>query len=172
MRPRRARHGHDAPAAPCRGSRLLGRGFGDRRLRLCRWDHTSQGDFTPLLFSAAAGGDGVAEAILQKSGKSLARDVLSVYRALRFPAGAPVPVVLLGSLFTKAACSIQMDAMKSRLAESGVPFSCRLLAAPPVAGAVRWGLELLGADFDPETVMKQTAALEAKRSGGISHENP
>lgn len=129
-------------------------------------------DFAPLLFAAAAGGDGVAAGILQKSGEALARDVLNVHRALRFPPGTPVPVVLLGSLFTKAACPVQIDAMKNRLSESGIPFSCRLLTAPPVVGAVRWGLALLGTRVEPESIQVELAALEAKRNGGISHEDP
>jgi N-acetylglucosamine kinase-like BadF-type ATPase len=121
-------------------------------------DHTIESkQFAPILFEAAQAGDEIAQEILVTSGEHLARDVVAACHTLEFPCGESVPVVLLGSLFTKCTCNVQIDAMKRKLKQElpDMDLQYRKMTIPPVLGAVKWGMDILNLPVELETLEQQ-----------------
>ena len=115
-------------------------------------DNTMQTkDFASLLFDAAVLGDKVALDILSASGKQCARDVLAVAKELDFSAVDEIPVVLLGSIYTKAKHPAILDALQAYLDKYG-KFKLSKLQYEPVTGAVCWAFAGGNVPFDKDAI--------------------
>ncbi len=127
--------------------------------------------FTPLLFEASECGDEVAISILTKSGRACANDIYHVVRNLNFEEDKPIRLILVGSLYTKVSCKVQIDAMKEELRHLCPQYKFHLIPMelPPVIGAVRYGLEQSGKTVDINEMEQQLRLLEhggsARREG-------
>ncbi len=97
--------------------------------------------FASLLFEAADNGDVVSTEILEKSGKQCARDVLAVAKALDYSDLPEVPVILIGSLYTKIKPNHIVNVLQNKLAPHG-QFKIYPLQNEPVIGAVCWAFEI------------------------------
>lgn len=105
-------------------------------------------EFAPLLFEAALMGDLVALEILEKSGKQNARDIQSIIEELDFPDDEEIPLILLGSLYTKSKHDGIITALKNSL-RNALPdksFNSIRLSVPPVTGAVCWAMDRSGVE--------------------------
>jgi N-acetylglucosamine kinase-like BadF-type ATPase len=116
-------------------------------------------EFAPFLFQAARRKDEVALGILDKCGRQNARDIIAVAKHLDFPRNEEIPVVLIGSLYTKNEQNAIIDSLKEALKtdESGYNFKLNKLSVAPVAGAVYWAMEANGQQFDREGISRQIA---------------
>ncbi len=127
-------------------------------------DHTIEPKtFAPLLFDAAALGDEAALKILSDCGRQNARDIIAVAKELSFPEGEAIPVVLLGSLYTKAKHDQIIQSLQAALRQSEYEFKLIKLSLEPVTGAVCWAMEMDGLEYDRGDIGKQIAAAIGKR---------
>lgn len=114
-------------------------------------------ELAPLLFEAAKVNDEVAVDILKKSGNKSAKDIIAVIKTLDFPIRETLPIVLLGSLYTRCACDIHIKTMKEAV-EREFPnrtFKYETLSTPPVVGAVYWAMENAGLEIDRQKIANQ-----------------
>lgn len=116
--------------------------------------------FAPILFEAACMGDECALEILTNCGKQNARDICAVLDELEFPKEEAIPVVMLGSLYTKGKNERIIESLAENLcgtkAEAGFEFI--KLKEPPVLGAVIWAMERAGCEYDKEEIARQLRA--------------
>ncbi len=98
-------------------------------------------ELAPLVLDVAAGGDGVARALLAEQGRSLADEVLGVARRLHM-LGAPFELVVAGSVHLAGSASLD-DAFAARIAELAPEVQIVPLREPAVVGAGRLALDLL-----------------------------
>lgn len=113
-----------------------------------------------LVFEAAGRGDEVACRVLRESGEDYARSISGAIKRLSFPEGVPIDIVLAGSAFVKASCSLMIDTLKERLAyfHPATPLRFTLFDKPPVAGAVVWALEGIWPVADRPALIKSVCA--------------
>ena len=117
--------------------------------------------FAPILFEAACMDDEVALEILENCGKQNAKDICAIVDELDFPQDRPIPVVMLGSLYTKGKNGRIIESLTRNLcgekAEGGFTFI--KLEHPPVVGAVAWAMERAGCAYDKENLIRQITAF-------------
>lgn len=98
---------------------------------------------TRILYRACAAGDDVARRILIDSGADYARSIRAVAKRLKLT--EPIDVVLLGSNFTRCTDACAIDAMRRLLGEA---YRLRVIAHPPVTGALLWAMERANIPLD------------------------
>lgn len=120
-------------------------------------NHTLESkDFAHLLFDAACLNDAVVLEILTKCGYQNARDIIEVAKELNYPDSEEIPVVLLGSLYTKIKNNQIIKSLKKNLGEK---FKLIELPWEPVTGAVCWAMEIDNIKFDRKEIGKQIIAI-------------
>lgn len=93
------------------------------------------------LFAAYDEGDAVAAGIVRHVADALARSAAGCTARLRF--GDTVPVVLIGSVWTKGRFQPMIDHFRARYERyAAKQADLRILEVPPAAGSVLWALEL------------------------------
>jgi len=110
-------------------------------------DNETSGEFTmgmvaPLVFQAAAEGDGEAVRILRWAGRELGLSARAVARNL-FSPDVEFFLVLGGSVLQKGLTSHVVDALVGDVRVEFPKVMPVVLESPPVAGAVRYALDLL-----------------------------
>jgi len=99
------------------------------------------GLLAPLVFQAAGHGDAVATDILSWAGDELGHSALAVARSL-FSHEELFPVVLGGSVFQRGRSTHMIDALMARLSSEFPKAHSVMLEARPVAGALRYALDV------------------------------
>jgi len=103
---------------------------------------------TPVLLAVANSGDEVARAVVLRQADEVCAMAMVAARNLGLadgaPDGAPVPIVLGGSVLT-ARDPLLTSAITERLAKQLPDAEVRIIEAPPVLGAALLGLDHLGA---------------------------
>ncbi len=112
-------------------------------------------NFAKFLFIAAQQKDEVALEILSNCGKQNARDIIAVVKELDFPKEESIPIVLLGSLYTKAEHNQILQALAHSLHEANINFELITLESDPVVGAVCWAMEKEGFIFEKNNIHEQ-----------------
>ena len=97
-------------------------------------------DLAPLVLAVAAGGDQVAERLLEEQGRSLADEVLGVARRLGMLDTA-FELVIAGSVHLAGSAAID-GSFAARIAEHAPGAAIVALAERPVVGAAKLALEL------------------------------
>ncbi len=98
-------------------------------------------DILQMLFETADAGDAVAIGIVRRTADSLARSAAGCAVRLRFD--GEVPVVLIGSVWTKGRYQPMIDWFAQKFEEYAGKKACiHILEVPPAAGSVLWALEL------------------------------
>jgi N-acetylglucosamine kinase-like BadF-type ATPase len=97
----------------------------------------------PVMFEAAGLGDRVATDVVHRLGDEICVMAVTVIRRLGL-SGAPVPVVLGGSVLT-ARDPLLIDRIRTRLAAEVPAAEARIVDVPPVAGAALLGLDQVAA---------------------------
>ena len=94
------------------------------------------------LFAACDAGDGVAVDIVREVADALARSAAGC--AVRLVFEGAVPVVLIGSVWTKGRHPLMMDEFARRFEQYAQKRAeLHILVVPPAAGSVIWALELV-----------------------------
>lgn len=125
----------------------------------------SWGELSPLVFTAAQGGDEVARRILAEVGEELAISASAAWRQLFRDGAADIPVVAGGSVFQKPEFPLLFDTFRSKLESRHPGARVVRLQVPPVLGAIHGALELAGVSLDDELLASYRAkitSLEAK----------
>ena len=120
---------------------LGARGLDDLFESITRRGLVAGAELAPLVLDVAAGGDGVAQALLAEQGRSLADEVLGVARRLRMLDG-PFELVVAGSVHLAGSVSLD-EAFAARIAGVAPAALIRPLREPAVMGAARLALDLL-----------------------------
>jgi N-acetylglucosamine kinase-like BadF-type ATPase len=111
-------------------------------------------ELTPLLFSVAAAGDAVATNVVLRQAEEIV--TLASVAAKRLGIGTrPVDVVLGGGVLT-ARHPMLHDAIVAGLATRVPGATVKVLADPPVTGAVLLGLDELGTTAGSKAAMRQS----------------
>ncbi len=99
-----------------------------------------------MVHDCAGRGDAQARRILMECGREYARSVHGVLLALPALARKPVEIILVGSVFVHASCTLCRDAMEEQLRalRPELRYRIRPICTEPVAGALYWGCELAG----------------------------
>lgn len=113
----------------------------------------------PTVFSAAAGGDAVARALLDELGQEVVTYITATVRRLDL-ADLAVPVILGGGLFRSGEAGF-VDRIRTGVLAVAPRAGLRVLAAPPVLGAALLGLTRLGSG--PAAGDRLAAALTPDR---------
>ncbi len=123
------------------------------------------GRLAPVVFEAAAAGDGVARAVLEQAGAEVARAVLVVIEQL-FAPGQPVTVVFGGSVFTRGASPVLIESVQRavRAERPGVRFV--RLAVEPVLGAVGFAFDDAGWPAGKAVWQRLCASFGARTAEG------
>jgi len=100
------------------------------------------GLLAPLVFEAAAAGDGQAGAILEWAGRELGLSARAVARRL-FEAQEPFPLVMGGSVLQHGRSSHLVDALLADVRAEFPGVQPVVLRFRPVSGAVRYALDLV-----------------------------
>lgn len=96
-----------------------------------------------LLFASAAKGDAVALDIIMAMADRQAASVAGCCKNLHFPADAPLPVILAGSIWAKSGYPPLLERFQASLeARIGRTVQLILLTEPPALGAILWAGEL------------------------------
>jgi N-acetylglucosamine kinase-like BadF-type ATPase len=98
---------------------------------------------TPLLFAAAAGGDEVAVAVVERQAEEIVALAASALRRLDL-LDAPVDVVLGGGVIA-AGHRLLLKAIDAGLNQVAPKALARVVSTPPVVGAALLGLDRIGA---------------------------
>jgi N-acetylglucosamine kinase-like BadF-type ATPase len=101
---------------------------------------------TGVLFAVAAGGDAVAQSLVEKQATEICLMAVAAMRRLGM-ASAGVPVVLGGGVLESRE-PLLLDAVYRELAAMAPGAAPRVLDVPPVAGAALLGLDQAGAAAD------------------------
>lgn len=98
-------------------------------------------DIIQALFAQSHAGDAVARGIVLDVADALARSAAGCALRLRF--GGIIPVVLIGSVWTKGRHQPMIDHFQAQFERHTQKESAlHILQAPPVAGSILWALEL------------------------------
>lgn len=119
--------------------------------RLYRGEDLRVRELTPLVFEAAARGDGPALSILTTVGTELAVSANAALRRLFPPAAKdadPVPVVAMGSVFQRARHPFLYEAFVARVKQEHPTATPSILHCEPVFGAVYAAARLAGVPVD------------------------
>jgi N-acetylglucosamine kinase-like BadF-type ATPase len=133
--------------------------------RIMRREVEIGGRFAPQVFECAAGGDAVAQAIVQRAGETIGANVISVARELEM-LGVPFDLVTAGGVFSSRS-PLLYQSLSEALAEEAVQVNLVPLNAPPVVGAVLLALDLLDLML-PDTAVaadRIARALEGRWEG-------
>lgn len=94
-----------------------------------------------ILFATADAGDTVAVQIVRDVADALARSAAGCAARLRF--GDTIPVILIGSVWTKGRYQPMIDHFKRQFeGYAGKAIAIHILDVPPAVGSVLWALEL------------------------------
>lgn len=117
-------------------------------------------DVLRVLFAAIDEGDAVALAIARQVADTLARSAAGCAVRLRFD--GPIPLVLIGSVWTKGRCQPMIDHFVMQFAKyAKADSTLHILDVPPAVGSVLWALELAQGAVPSEALRKRVIA-EAK----------
>ncbi len=109
-------------------------------------------DVISCLLSASLEGDAVAGAIVTQTAEALARSAAGC--AVRLSFDESVPVVLIGSVWTKGRHQPMIDQFQAFFERYAKKKSTlHILTVPPAAGSVLWALELAGGI--PQSAVRQ-----------------
>lgn len=121
--------------------------------RLYRGEDLRLSELTPLVFGAAAQGDGPARNILTEVGQELGASANAALRRL-FPhlgeEALPVPVVAMGSVFQRARHPLLYDAFVAALKQEHPSAQPGILHCEPVFGAVYAAARDAGVSVDAD----------------------
>lgn len=118
----------------------------------------------PVMFETAALGDRVATDVVHRLGDEICVMAVTVIRRLGL-SGAPVPVVLGGSVLT-ARDPLLIERIRTRLAAEVPAAEARIVDVPPVAGAALLGLDQVAAPPAAEARLRAAyPAPKAVRAG-------
>ncbi|MFD6624387.1 N-acetylglucosamine kinase [Streptomyces diastaticus] len=116
-------------------------------------DITQFGQLAPLVLDAATADDGVGRKLVERQADEICTMALLALRRLDLLT-TPVPVVLGGSVV--AARHEQLtDAVHTGMA-AGSKAVVHILDAPPIVGAILWGLDAVGSALDAELRVRHT----------------
>ncbi len=98
-----------------------------------------------LVFDAANKGDNVALQLLEEIGANYFECICGLLKRLDFKSAGPLEIILTGSIFVKGENTKIIDTIteKTLKEHKDMDIKFKVLKAPPVAGAVAWGLESL-----------------------------
>lgn len=119
---------------------------------------------TPLmvlqrLFAASENGDATAGQLVRQTADALARSAAGCAVRLRFE-GA-IPVVLIGSVWTKGRHQPMIDHFKAMFTHyAQQPCALHILEVPPAVGSILWALELAEGHV-PTPAMRQKVIAQA-----------
>jgi N-acetylglucosamine kinase-like BadF-type ATPase len=103
---------------------------------------------TTVLFAAAAGGDPVARALVERQAAEICVMAAAAMRQLGMnPAGVPV---VLGGGVLESRDPLLLAEIDRQLAEAAPGATARVLDVPPIAGAALLGLDYVGAPTAPK----------------------
>jgi N-acetylglucosamine kinase-like BadF-type ATPase len=121
-------------------------------------------DLAPVVFEAAGLGDRVATDVVHRLGDEICVMAVTVIRRLGL-SGAPVPVVLGGSVLT-ARDPLLIERIRTRLAAEVPGAEARIVDVPPVAGAALLGLDQVAAPPGAEARLREAYPVaKAVRAG-------
>jgi N-acetylglucosamine kinase-like BadF-type ATPase len=116
------------------------------------------GALAPLVFEAAAQGDGPALAILRQAGAEVARSVRALCERL-FPGPGAVTVVFGGSVYQRGAYPTLIEAIIQATRQHRPDARFVLLQAEPVLGALEFALDDAGLSRPEEGARRLRASL-------------
>lgn len=119
-----------------------------------------------ILYRSAAEGDKEALSILEESGKDYACTIKCIAQELQIP--RPVPVVLVGSQFTRCEFPYAIQVLKRELDHEN--YQVKTISTLPVAGAIIWALETAGIHVSTEERMEIHKLLNGQCKEGDVHE--
>jgi N-acetylglucosamine kinase-like BadF-type ATPase len=108
--------------------------------------------FARLVHEAARAGDVAAAAIFERGAKELVDCVVAVRRALAPPEGTVLAVSHSGGVFDNAPAMV--EAFRSSLAATALPFEYRTPLLPPAAGAALYAARTAGMALAPANVQR------------------
>jgi N-acetylglucosamine kinase-like BadF-type ATPase len=114
----------------------------------------------PLVFAATDEGDQVAQQILFKTAKDIAKNIKRLVPKLYRSSETKIPVVLTGGLFTRKEWFI--PTIKEQLETTGLKYDLIVPTLPPVVGSVIGGLKMLKKEMDFHFVQKLKSSYEYK----------
>lgn len=114
----------------------------------------------PLVFAAADEGDRVAQQILLKTAKDIAKNIKCLVPKLYSTSETQIPVVLTGGLFTRKDWFI--PTIKEQLDTTGLKYDLIVPTVPPVVGSVIGGLRMLKEEIDLNFIQKLKSSFEYK----------
>jgi N-acetylglucosamine kinase-like BadF-type ATPase len=132
---------------------------------LMRWRYTLSADSAPLVFSIAADGDPVAQALVRRAGRELGGLALGVSRQLGLTA-LPFDVVLAGSFYDGS--PLLSESMARQIKAHAPQARLVRLDAPPVAGATLLAMERAGINPAP----LRRAVIQGARQLAIGGDRP
>lgn len=111
-------------------------------------------DIIRILFACSGEGDPVAAGIVRETADALARSAAGCAVRLRFE--PPIPVILIGSVWTKGRHQPMMDHFKAQFERyAGMACALTVLDVPPAAGSILWAMELATGTVPDETMREK-----------------
>jgi N-acetylglucosamine kinase-like BadF-type ATPase len=111
---------------------------------------------TPIVFKAAAAGDGVAVDLLEKAGRSLGGAAKFVISEL-FKPGEHVTVALGGSVFMRGSHGVHIETLRRTIGEKRNPLKIVRLTTEPAVGGVLLAMDLYYGKKTPTVAAKRIA---------------
>jgi len=115
-------------------------------------------ELAPLVFEAARDGDAVARRVVDRQADEIVRMVQTAIRRLRMTTSDP-DIVLGGGVFRTKDREF-VERIRRGVASTCAAATIRVLGAPPVVGAARLGLDVIGA----------SRSAHARAHAGLTHE--
>lgn len=113
-----------------------------------------------LLFAASEEGDAAARGIVLRASDALARSAAGCAARLRFE--APIPVVLIGSVWAKGRHQPMIDRFRERFEQyTGMACTLHILDVAPAVGSILWAMELFMGEV-PSPALRARVTAEAK----------
>ncbi len=116
------------------------------------------GELSPLVFSAADGGDEVARSLVLHLAEEISLMVIAVVRRLDL-AAAPVPVILGGGVLA-ANNPLLIEETATRITAVVPECTVRVVESAPVAGAALLGLDAIGAPVEAMRQLRESFGFE------------
>jgi N-acetylglucosamine kinase-like BadF-type ATPase len=116
------------------------------------------GELSPIVFSAADGGDAVARELVLHLAEEISLMVIAVVRRLDLTS-APVPVILGGGVLA-ANNPLLIDETRARITAEVPGGTVRVVEAAPVAGAALLGLDAIGAPVSAMLRLRESFGLD------------
>lgn len=113
-------------------------------------------ELAPVVFSAASAGDAVAWQIVEQLADEVSNMAVALLRRLELT-GSDADVVLGGGLL-QSGNGMLLDRIQARLLAAAPGITVRVLAIPPVAGALARALELAGASAEAQARAREALA--------------